>query len=140
MDGREVLRKMISGYPIIYGGTMMGTWFCVLIYAPSEKFGVDYFSWMFLVALLADLPLLIFYSKKKLTEKQWNIRTALHAVILAMVMLGVGYVFDFYDNLKQGLIFMGTVIGVYLMVSMIGFAGGLIEAKRINEQLRKMKE
>ena len=140
MDGREILRKMISGYPIIYGGTMMGTWFCILVYAPSEKFGVDYFSWMFLVALLGDLPILIFYSKKKLTEKQWKIRTVLHALVLAVVMLVVGYAFDFYDNLKEGIIFMVTVIGVYLMVSMIGFAGGILEAKRINEQLKKMKE
>ena len=140
MDGREILRKMISGYPIIYGGTMMGTWFCILIYAPGETFGVDYFSWMFLVALLADLPLLIFYSKKKLTERQWNVRTVLHAIVLLIVMLCVGYVFDFYDNLKQGFIFMATVIGVYLMVSLIGFAGGIIEAKRINERLKKMKE
>lgn len=140
MDGREILKKMILGYPLIYGGAMMATFVCILIYAPDEKFGVDYFGWMFLVALMADLPLLIFYSKKKLNKQQWNIRTILHAITLTMVMLGVGKVFGFYESFKEGIIFMLTVIGVYMMVSTLSFAGDVLEAKRINEQLKKLKE
>lgn len=140
MDGREILKKIILGYPLIYGGAMMATFICVFIYAPSEKFGVDYFGWMFLVALIADLPALIFYSKKKLTKKQWNIRTVLHAVTLTLVMLVMGHLMDFYETFNEGIIFMVTVIGVYLMVSGLSFAGDILEAKSINEQLKKMKE
>lgn len=140
MDGREILKKMLLGYPLIYGGAMMGTWFCILIYAPNETFGVDYFGWMFLVALVADLPMLIFYSQKRLSNRQWNIRKILHAIILTLVMLGVGYMLEFYETFQEGLIFMVSVVGVYLMVSAFSFAGDFIEAKRINEQLKKLKK
>lgn len=140
MDRREILKKMVLSYPLIYGGAMMATWLCVLIYAPDATFGVDYFGWMFLVALVGDLPAFIFYSKRKLTKQQWNTRTILHAITLALVMLGAGYLLGFYENFKEGTIFMATVIVVYLMVLGFSFASDVIDANQVNEQLRKMKK
>ena len=140
MEGREILKKMILGYPLIYGGVMMATWLCSLIYRPNAMFGVNYFGWMFLVALVGDLPMLIFYSKGKMTKQQWNIRTILHALVLMLVMLGAGYFLGFYANFKEGIIFMATVIGVYLMVSGLSLASDIIEVNQINEKLKNIKE
>ena len=140
MDGREILKKMILGYPLIYGGAMMATWLCTLIYSPKATYGVDYFGWMFLVALVADLPMLIFYSKGEMTKQQWNIRAIFHVIILILVMLGAGYILGFYGRFKEGIIFMATVIVVYLMVSGLSFAGDVIEVNRVNEKLKNIKE
>ena len=140
MDGKEILKKMILSYPLIYGGAMMATWLCVIIYDPDAIFGADYFGWMFLVVLVGDLSMLIFYSKKRLTKQQWNARTIIHAIALVLIMLGAGYVMEFYENLKEGIVFTVTVVGVYLMVIASNFASDFIEANRINEELKKMKK
>lgn len=140
MEGKELIKRLLVSYPLIYGGAMMATWFCCKIYAPDSVFDLDYFGWMFLVALAGDLPSLIFYSTKELTEKQWMFRMAVHLAMLETVLLIIGYFMEFYESVVQGMIFAAAVFFVYAAVKGICFTGDSVEAKKINERLKTIKQ
>ena len=139
MEGKELIKRLLMSYPVIYGGAMMATWLCCIIYSPEIRFGLDYFAWMFLVALLGDLPLLWFYSRKELTNKQWRVRLLLHFITLETILLLVGYYMTWYETFTEGLVFTFSILCVYVIVRTISFTGDLLEARKLNEQLKKLK-
>lgn len=139
MEGKELIKRLVVSYPVIYGGAMMATWLCCMVYAPDSVFGLDYFGRMFLVALAGDLPSLIFFSRKELTEKQWMLRTAVHLAVLVAVLLIIGYFMDFYHGFGEGAVFAASVFLVYAAVKVLCFTGDFVEARRMNERLKRMK-
>ncbi len=140
MEGKELLKRLLISYPIIYGGGMMATWLCCMIYSPDSVFSLEYFGWMFVIALLGDLPCLIFYSRKELTAKQWTNRWLIHLALLEGILLIVGYYLELYEGIMQGVVFGISVLLVYVIVRVLCFTGDFFEANQINEQLKKIKK
>lgn len=139
MEVQQLLKKLIVSYPIIYGGTMMATLIYCLVFEPNTSFGLDYFCWMLLFALAGDLPSVLFYSRRELTRRQWNVRTLIHFIVLVLVLLFFAKKLELYHTFQQGLFFAGLVLAVYLIVMFACFAGDRAQANKINERLKAMK-
>ena len=140
MELQQLIKKLIISYPLIYGGAMIATLIYCLVFEPDASFGLDYFGWMLLFALAGDLPSVLFYSRKELTRRQWNVRTLVHFLILELVLLIFAQKLELYHTFQQGLFFAALVLAVYLIVMFGCFAGNSAEAKKINERLKEMKD
>lgn len=140
MEPKKLFGKMILGYPIIYGGSMMATYLFCMIFDRNATFTLAYFGYMFLFALAGDLPTLVFCSKRELSKKEWNIRVMLHLILLEAVLLGIAGTLGLYDTLTEGIFFFFLILAVYIMVRGLTFAGDILEVKKINERLRERKQ
>ncbi len=78
MELREIIKKLIISYPIIYGCTMMAAFVCCLVFHPDAVFGIDYLGKALVFALAGDLPSLVFCSKRELSHGQAD-HTSAHA-------------------------------------------------------------
>ncbi|MBO5450279.1 MAG: DUF3021 family protein [Lachnospiraceae bacterium] len=139
MEPKKIIGKIILGYPIIYGGSMMATYLFCMIFDRNATFSLDYFGYMFLFALVGDLPSLVFCSKRKLSKKEWNIRLLLHFILLETVLLVFAGILGMYHTLTEGIFFFVLVMAVYVMVRGLAFAGDILEVKKINAKLRERK-
>ncbi len=140
MELRELLKRIFNSYFVIYGCSMMGTLLFCLIFNPESVFGVRYFEQMLLFSALGELPALIFYSKKELTEKQWRVREIIHFILLETVLLIMAKYMELYRTFFQGIVFAGIILLVYILVRAVCFAGDFQTAKHINDKLKEIRK
>ncbi|NLL77963.1 MAG: DUF3021 domain-containing protein [Clostridiales bacterium] len=139
MDIRSLIKKMLMQYIIIYAGSMFGTLVFCSIFYPSDLFGLDYFVWMLLFSLLGDLPLLVFYSAKELTEKQWITRQIIHFLLLEAVLLSAAYKTGMFEGVIEGTAFVFVILAVYVLVRLITFRNDIRLAQKMNFRLQERK-
>lgn len=139
MEFRDLIKRMVISYFVIYGCSFMGTWLFCVIFDPNGIFGLNYFKDMAIFSLLGDLPSLIFYSSSELSKKQWNVRLILHFIILETVLLAAAKYLQLYHTLLQGAVFAGIILLVYVIVRGACFAWDIETARAINDKLREMK-
>lgn len=138
MELRELVKKMITSYFIIYGCTMMGTLFYCLIFCPNDSFELNYFGWMLMFALAGDLPSLLFYSRKELNERQWNVRFIIHFFVLESVLLIFAKYLSLYETVLEGVVFAVIILVIYIVVRAVCFASDMMVADEINERLKQI--
>ncbi len=140
MELRDLLKKIIFSYFIIYGCCFLGTWLYCSIFDPDSLFGLDYFLNMAVFSLIGDLPSLIFYSSHELTKRQWNRRLLLHLLVLETALLAMGKYLDLYHTMFQGAFFAGIILLVYAIVRLFCFSWDLGTARAINDRLEELKK
>lgn len=140
MELRELLKRIVNSYFVIYGCSMMGTLLFCLIFDPESVFDVRYLEWMLLFSALGDLPALVFYSRKELTEKQWRVRLVIHFILLEAVLLVTAKYLKLYETFVQGAVFAGIILLVYVLVRAVCFAGDFRTAKDINDKLKEIRK
>ena len=140
MELRELIKRLVISYPIIYGCSMMVTFVFCMIFYPDSVFGVDYFGKMFLFALAGDLPSLVFYSKRELSHKEWMVRIIIHLLLLEGVLLVIGRFMGLHDNMVEGIVFFFIVLAVYVVVRLLVFSDDERQAKEINKALEERKK
>lgn len=140
MELRELIKKLVISYPIIYGCSMMATFVFCLVFYPDSDFGLYYFGEMFLFALAADLPSLVFYSKRELSHKELMVRIIIHLLLLEGVLLVIGRLMGLHDNITEGIFFFFIVLAVYVVVWLLVFSDAARQAKEINKALEERKK
>lgn len=140
MELRELIKRLIISYPIIYGCSIMATFVFCLVFDPDSVFGMDYLGKMFLFALAGDLPSLVFYSKRELSHKEQVLRKLIHLLLLEGVLLTIGRIMGLHDNMTEGIFFFFIVLAVYLIVWFLAFSDDLRQAKEINKALEQRKK
>lgn len=140
MEFRNLLKRLVNSYFVIYGCCFFGTWIYCAIFDSAAVFGLGYFKDMAVFALLGDLPGALFYSSKELSKKQWNVRLLLHFLVLEMVLLIMARHLSLYHTALQGIVFAGIILLIYVLVRGICFAGDFEVARTINDRLQKMKK
>lgn len=140
MELRELIKKLVISYPIIYGCSMMATFVFCMIFYPDSDFRLDYFGKMFLFALVADLPSLVFYSKRELSHKELMVRIIIHLLLLEGVLLVIGRLMGLHDNMAEGIFFFFIVLAVYVVVLLLVFSDDARQAKEINKALEERKK
>lgn len=140
MELRELIKKLVISYPIIYGCSMMATFVFCLVFNPDWVFGLDYLGEMFLFALAADLPSLVFYSKRELSHKELMVRIIIHLLLLEGVLLVIGRLMGLHDNITEGIFFFFIVLAVYVVVWLLVFSDAARQAKEINKALEERKK
>lgn len=139
MELRDLIKKILVSYPAIYGGSMMATFVFCLLFSEGAVFGVDYFGQMLLFSLAGDLPLLVFYSKKELSQKEMNVRVVIHFFLLECVLMVFGGYLRLYETVFQGVFFFFIILAVYVIVVASVFCGDLRKAKQLNDALAEKK-
>lgn len=140
MELRELIKRLVISYPIIYGCSMMATFVFCLVFYPDSVFGLDYFGEMFLLALAGDLPSLVFYSKRALSHNEWMVRIIMHLLLLEGALLVIGRLMGLHDNITEGIFFFFIVLAVYVVVWLLVFADDARQAKEINKVLEERKK
>jgi len=139
MELREIIKKLIISYPIIYGCTMMAAFVCCLVFHPDAVFGIDYLGKALVFALAGDLPSLVFCSKRELSHREWMVRQIIHLLMLEGVLLLFGWFLKYYETVAEGVFFFFIVLLVYIVVRILAFSGDFKDAKEINQVLAKRK-
>ena len=139
MDIKTILKNMVSNYFVIFTGTMLGTLVFCLVFEPNDQFSLAYLGWMFFFSLIGDLPLLVFWTNKNLSNRQWAVRMICHALLLETVLLILGYKLEMYDTFVEGCFFALIVAGVYVLVRFLGFRSDIKLARELNERVKEIK-
>jgi len=135
----EILKKMLHNYLLIYGGSVIATWVYCMIFEPSAVFKLGYFTGMMFFAACGDLPTIVFYSRKKLTERQWVIRSRIHLLLLLAVLLTMARILKIYQTFWQGFILCILILGVYFVINLFTYRSDQKTADEINEKILEIK-
>lgn len=136
MNFREFIKQLVRMYFVIYTGSMVGTVCFCSIFIPDVRLDVSFVAWMFLFALFADLPGLVFYSKRELSAEKWRKRMGLHLLLLEAVLLAAGRMYEMWCGLLQGICFGGIILGVYALVMFVNYQLDNRVAEQLNEKLQ----
>lgn len=110
------------------------------MFYPYEEFGLSYFVWMLVYSLMGDLTMLVFYSPKELTEKQWIVRQIVHILLLEIVLLTAAHQAGMFEGVLEGTVLVLVILAVYLLVRFIGFRKDLQLAKKLNMRIQERKK
>lgn len=138
MNLKQLLKTFCYHYFLIYGMTVIVTFFWCL--AVGEKsIPLRYFWEIMIFALVADLPLFVFWSKKELTSKQTLIRIIIHGILLEILLPAAGWFIGMWRGVGGYFIFFATVLIVDASIFGITFLKTSVEAGNINSALRKRR-
>ena len=140
MDFGELKKMMIHDFFYIYAGSIFGTYLFCSVFYPDAVFALSYFRWMAIFSLAGDATLLVFYSKKVLTERQFLMRTIIHFILLETVLMIFAGVLKLYESVLEAAAFFFVVLLVYIMVKFLSFKNGSKEAEAINRRIQEINE
>lgn len=138
MNRKELLRMLMNHFFICYTCTMFATYlFCSLNTPVTTTISINYLWKTALFSICADIPTVVYYSKKELSRKQWWIRTAIHTVLLEVVLLTAGYYSGMYAGWGGFVLFFFVILAVDMVVRFVSYLNDRNTADEINAQLRK---
>lgn len=118
MNAEELLKKMFRSFFMIATGIVVSMYlFCLILY-PDVTFTLQDIGRILLMAVLSDLPLLIFYSGNELSKKQMYIRKSVHLLALLAVTLYCANTWNWISikSAKEVSVFLMLVLLVYIIV------------------------
>lgn len=94
------------------------------------------------VSLLCALGTLLYPSNRGMSRKEKGIRIGLHYLLINVVVLGAGVLFDWYNasSLKSVLSMVITIAIVFAVVSVATWTKASKDAKRMNEKLQEYQQ
>ncbi len=141
MNKGNLFRMITSQFFVCYTCTMMATiGFTSLSDPPVTQIDVCYLWQAALFSLCAVLPGLLYYSKEELSRRQYWIRTAIHTVLLEVILMVLGHVLDMYRGILGGICFFLTVLVVDGAVRFFTFLEASSTANAINRALAQRRK
>lgn len=138
MNKKELVNMLINHFCVIYTCTMFATiMFCRMNDPVTTELSVSFLWQAGIFSLCADLPSVVYYSKKELSKKEWWIRTAIHTGLLEIVLMTVGYLLGMYSGVLGFILFFIVIIMVDGIVRLVTFMNDRNTAEKLNGQLRK---
>ena len=139
MNLKQILKTFCFHYVLIYGLTMIATFFWCLA-SGDTSVSLDFFWKAMIFSLLADAPVFIFYSRKELTSKQTLIRIVLHGVLLEVALPAAGWFIGMWRGVGGYFVFFATVLIVDASIFAITYLKTSVEAGSINSALSRRKK
>lgn len=140
MNWEELKKEFKHDYFVIVTGTILGTLIYCTVFEPDASFSIWYLFWVLVFSVAGDLPLILFYSKKELSEQQWLCRFIAHFLTLELLLLVLGYFSDMYSGIIGGIVFALLIAGVYILVRLTCLQADQKVAVKINAQLKDLEE
>ena len=138
MNRKELLRMLMNHFFICYTCTMLATiLFCNLNTPVTTQLSVSYLWKAAIFSVCADLPAVVYFSKRELSRRQWWIRTAIHTVLVEIVLLTAGYSFGMYTGAGGFILFFFVVLAVDLVVRLVSYLNDRNTADEINARLQQ---
>ena len=103
------------------------------------------FSWYIpfsaiLVSFLSCLPTLMFFSEKPMSKRRFLIIKVVHFFLVYAIVLGAGWMFHWYTNLKYFIVISIAYLINYLLVWHFSLLLQKYEEKLINEALGQIQD
>ena len=136
----DIIKKLIRNYFIIFSIIVISNTVLRQIFSPNEYIELKSIYIYMICSLVGDLPILIFYSQKEISEKQMRVRILIHFVVLEVVLLTLGNVMDLVKGNLNTILFAVQIAVVYGFVRFLSWMDDRKTANRINEKLREMKD
>ncbi len=134
------IKKLIRDYFIIFAIIVIFLTILRQIFLPDMYLELKDIFICMIGALLGDLPSLIFYSAKEMSEKEMRIRIIIHFVVLEAVLLTFGCVIRLVNGILPTIIFAFQIAVIYVFVRFLSWLDDRKAANRINEKLKAMKD
>ena len=93
-----------------------------------------------LFCFLTGLPVFVYYSRRNLSRREWNIRTVIHTVLLVLIMLAAGKELGLYQGIYDGLILAAIVLLIDGFVRIMIYLKDLSTADEINKKLKEKRK
>ncbi|MDE6791314.1 MAG: hypothetical protein K2J61_06285 [Clostridia bacterium] len=138
MNIKQLLKTFCFHYVLIYGLTMMASFFWCLA-SGDTSVPLEFFWKAMIFSLVADAPLFVFWSKKELTSKQTLIRIIIHGVLLEILLPTAGWFIGMWRGVGGFFVFFATVLIVDASIFGITYLKTSVEAGNINSALRRRK-
>ncbi len=100
---------------------------------------LNYFWKIMIFALVADLPVFVFYSKNELTSRQTVLRIIIHGILLEILLPTVGWFIGMWRGVGGFFVFFAVVLVVDASIIGITYLNSSIEAGNINSALKKRR-
>ncbi|MDE7163119.1 MAG: hypothetical protein K2O44_03465 [Clostridia bacterium] len=138
MNIKQILKTFCFHYFLIYGLTMMASFFWCLA-SGGTSISLDFFWKAMIFSLVADAPLFVFWSRREPTGKQTLIRIIIHGILLEILLPAAGWFIGMWRGVGGYFIFFATVLIVDASIFGITYLKMSVEAGNINTALRKRK-
>jgi hypothetical protein len=136
----DYIKKFIRNYLIIFAIIVISITILREILSPEKYFKLkDIYIYM-LCALVGNLPSLMFYSSREISEKEMRLRVILHFVVLEAVLLTFGNVMGLVNGSLSTILFAFQIAVIYSLVRYLSWMDDRKVAHRINEKLKAMKD
>lgn len=135
----QLLKTMFRSFFVITTGVVVSMYVFCLILNPAAVFTLDDIGRILLMAAAGDLPLILFWSRRELSERQLMGRKAIHLLVLLAILLYFASLWNWVSlkNAGQVTVFLLGVLAVYFMVTAVS----IYRDKKLTDQLnRKIKE
>lgn len=141
MNKNSMISLLISQFFTIYTGSMFATiLFVSLSNPPIKSLPTEYLWQVALFSLAADLITLVYYSKNELSRKQFWIRTAIHTVLLEVILMILGYRIGMYGDFLSGCFMVLIILVVDVFVRFVTYLSDRRTADAINKKLKSRRE
>lgn len=142
MSLKEILKNMVRDYFIITTAILM----CVIVFCSifdqEAAFTLKELKTFLLLGAVTDLPTLIYYSKKELTAKEFEIRFILQMIIIAGIVTFTLSRNGWMDSsrLIEMIVVLGEVCAVAILVRYGFWRRDKILSDKINQRLLEIRE
>ena len=130
-----VLRRFV----VIYGFTMLTTLLFLLLFSRGVQLDYRWFLWCVLFSAAAELPMLVFHSRRELSEAQWRRRFALNLFLTELVLMPLGYLGQMWRGFGGAALFFFAILAVSFGVRAVFFGAHLREAEQLNTRLMQKR-
>lgn len=143
MSLKEIIKNMVRDYFIITTAILMCVVvFCSVFDQEEAAFTLKELKTFLLLGAVTDLPTLIYYSKKELTAKEFEIRFILQMTIIAGIVTFTLSRNGWMDSsrLIEVIVVLGEVCAVAILVRYGFWRRDKILSDKINQRLWEIRE
>lgn len=138
---KKFIKDFLELFLAIYFGISLAFAICGLLVGKEHTLSYTYVFYPMGLAFLCTFPAMLASEPEKLTAKQHLFRRILQIVLLEGIVLPTVYFYPLAPGSVRNVILVGfIVILVYLLVFLIGWIFGYLEAEELNRGLREMKK
>lgn len=142
MPLKEIAKNMIRDYFIITTAILICTIIFCSFFNPEAAFALEDLKIILLLGAWTDLPTLLYYSKRELTGKEFEIRFVIQIVMIALIVVCTLSSMGWMDsgNLTEIAVVIGQVCAVSALIRYGFWRKDKSLSDKINQRLSEIKE
>lgn len=139
MTIRDFVRQCVMQFFIITSCVTLATAVIGPHLLPDLQVTYDLFYSPLIIGLVCTLPSILLYSKQELNLRRTIFRRCLHLLAIEILLSSLNWYAGNLKTVPDLLLFMITVLGIYLIVNLISWLMESRDAKVINDGLKKLQ-
>ncbi len=134
MDLKSFFGTFVLHFFLIYALTMIAS-FVFLAAQGIETVAVDHLWQAAVFSLAADAPLALFITKKGEEITHYRLRLAVHACLLELFLMPIGYFWNMWSGVGGAFAFFFTVLAVDFFMQLLNFLSSKMLSSDINRAI-----